>query len=97
MSADYRLSPLAEADLEDIWRYTLENWSANQADRYIGELIEAFEDLAAGRRSGRSAQDIRDGYFKQLVGSHMIYFRRRDEGIDVIRILHGRMDVARHL
>jgi toxin ParE1/3/4 len=97
MSADYRLSPLAEADLEDIWRYTFENWSSDQADRYIRNLIEAFEDLAARRRPGRSAQDIRDGYLKQLVGSHVIYFRRRDDGIDVIRILHGRMDVARHL
>ena len=30
----YRLSPLAEQDLEDIWLYTLREWSADQADRY---------------------------------------------------------------
>jgi toxin ParE1/3/4 len=28
----YRLSPRAEADLEGIWNYTVETWSAEQAE-----------------------------------------------------------------
>ena len=32
MAKPYRLSPLAEADLEDIWLYTFRNWSMEQAD-----------------------------------------------------------------
>jgi toxin ParE1/3/4 len=28
-----RLTPLAETDLEDIWSYSAENWTADQADR----------------------------------------------------------------
>ena len=35
----YRLSPLAEQDLEDIWLYTLREWSADQADRYYHSII----------------------------------------------------------
>ena len=31
--AEYRLSPAAERDLEDIWTYTVEHWGADQADR----------------------------------------------------------------
>lgn len=97
MSGDgYRLSPLAEADLEEIWRYTFERWSAEQADRYVLDLIAAFEDLATGRKTGRPV-DIRAGYLKQVAGSHVIYFRRVDACVDVIRILHGRMDVNRRL
>jgi plasmid stabilization system protein ParE len=30
----YYLSPLAEADLEDIWLYTFQTWSSEQADHY---------------------------------------------------------------
>jgi toxin ParE1/3/4 len=30
-------------------------------------------------------------------GSHVIYYRKSDIDIDIIRILHQRMDVSRHL
>ena len=39
----YRLSPLAEQDLEDIWLYTLREWSADQADRYYHSIISAMK------------------------------------------------------
>jgi toxin ParE1/3/4 len=93
---NYRLSPIAEADLEDIWLYTFRSWSAEQADAYHRDLVTAFGDLATGRKIGRTA-DIREGYFKYLSGSHVIYFRQAKHGIDVIRVLHVRMDVNRHL
>ncbi|ENN85974.1 plasmid stabilization system [Rhizobium freirei PRF 81] len=90
------LSPLAEADLENIWRYTVENWSIAQAETYHAEIVEAFEGLASGLKIGRPA-DIRDGYFKYAVGSHVVYYLLRDAEIAIIRILHRRMDVGRHL
>ena len=52
-SRAYRLSPRAEIDLEDIWLYTLERWSAEQADRYQNEIISALEALTKGDESGR--------------------------------------------
>ena len=96
MSGSYRLSPLAEADLEDIWLYTFKNWSEDQANSYHRDLVTAFDDLAAGRKIGRPA-DIREGYFKCLAGSHVIYFRKAKHGIAVIRVLHVKMDANRHL
>ncbi|MDK4714736.1 type II toxin-antitoxin system RelE/ParE family toxin [Rhizobium sp. CNPSo 4039] len=92
----YGLSPLAVADLEGIWRYTVENWSARQAEIYHAEIVEAFEGLASDLKNGRPA-DVRDGYFKYAVGSHVIYYLLRDGEIAIIRILHRRMDVGRHL
>jgi toxin ParE1/3/4 len=92
----YRLSPKAEADLEEIWLYTFNNWSLEQADRYHDSLVEAFENLANGNVSGRSV-DVRDGYFKYLVGSHVIFYRFAESGLIVVRVLHQRMDVGRHL
>jgi toxin ParE1/3/4 len=98
MSADrrYRLSPLAETDLEGIWLYTFRTWSIEQADSYHVGLVAAFEGLAAGHKTGRPV-DIRDGYFKYAVGAHLVFYRVSDLNIDVIRVLHQRMDANRHL
>jgi len=92
----YKLSPLAISDLEDIWLYTCTNWSAEQADRYHGDLVIAFEALAAERKIGRVV-DIRAGYLKYAVGAHIVFYRLSDSSLDVIRILHQKMDVGMHL
>lgn len=94
----YRLSPRAERDLEDIWLYTFENWSAEQADRYQNQIMAAIEGLVNGSRQGRPIDDIRPGYRKLAVASHFLFYRITDAGmIDVIRILHQRMDIASRL
>jgi toxin ParE1/3/4 len=93
MAAEYRLSPLAEADLEDIWLYTLNNWSLEQADKYYAGVIAAIEGLASGDRIGRDAGDIRAGYRKYGEGRHFIFYTVAGEKLDVIRILHKQMDV----
>lgn len=49
-----RLTPLAQTDLEEIWTYTYERWSLGQAERYVGELVAAFEALARGDKLGGS-------------------------------------------
>ena len=88
----YRLYPRARADIEKIWLYTLETWSMNQADSYINDIINVFDGLAKGTITGRTV-DIREGYLKHPVGSHMIYYRQSPSHIDIVRILHQRMDV----
>lgn len=95
-NGEYRLSPLAISDLEKIWLYTFENWSLEQADSYHGDLVAAFKGLAKGTKTGRPV-DVREGYFKYAVGSHFAFYRQSSTGIDVIRILHQRMDAQRHL
>lgn len=92
----YRLSPRALADLEDIWSYTAARWSPEQAESYHATIIAAFEGLAAGRKQGRPV-DVRAGYLKYPVGSHLVFYRLSEAGIDVMRLLHQRMDVSRHL
>ena len=91
-----RLAPLAEADLEDIWLYTFRTWSLEQADLYHAGLLAAFDDLCTGKRSGRPV-DIRDRYFKFAVGSHLVFYQLNGANLDVIRILHAKMDAGRHL
>lgn len=92
----FRLSPRAERDLEEIWDYTVEAWSQLQADAYLGQIFETLERLATGAEVGRPVI-VRDGYLKVPVGRHLVFYREGKDGVDVIRILHQRMDVDRHL
>lgn len=92
----YRLSPRAETDLEEIWSYTAERWSLVQAERYHAMIVAGFEKLASGEKRGRPS-DIRAGYLCYPVGSHRVFYTISETGLDVIRVLHQRMDVSRHL
>jgi toxin ParE1/3/4 len=91
-----RLAPLAEADLEGIWRYTSAQWSREQADSYLRDLAGAFLELASGTRTGKTS-DVRPGYLKCLCGSHVVYYRNHADRLDVIRVLHQRQDAERNL
>ena len=95
--AGYALSPAAQADLEEIWEYTARHWGTAQAERYMRDIQAACEAMSDGTVVGRSAEDIRAGYRKIVVGSHVVYFHERGGTLQIIRILHQRMDVARHI
>ena len=102
MNSSYALSPLAQADLSDIWDYSYSQWGADQADAYVLAIHAACEGLVAavaiGRLAGQSAEHIRMGYRKQIVGSRLVFFKSNASGVvDVVRILSQRMDVASHL
>ena len=92
----FRLAPAAKADLWKIWRYTAHSWSLEQAETYQDQLYVAFKGLAAGTKKAKDV-DVRPGYLKYPAGAHIIYFRDRGDRIEIIRILHGRMDAKRHL
>lgn len=93
-----RLSAAARRDLTGIWTYSAKRWDEAQADRYVRLFADSFEGLARGSLKGRSADDIRTGYFKLAVGSHLVFYRMGAAGvIEVVRILHQRMDIERHL
>jgi toxin ParE1/3/4 len=90
------LSRQAKADLDDIWQYTAKTWNEDQAEAYMRSLDAAFQMLVAHPKLGRSIEDIREGYFKFPVASHMLIFRINKQTVEIIRILHKSMDVERH-
>lgn len=93
----YILSPRAQDDLNSIWDFTEQTWSADQAERYIHDIHLACENIASGRKQGRSAEDVRAGYRKLGVGAHFLFYRTMPDGaIDIIRILHQSMDIPAH-
>lgn len=93
----YTLSPAAQADVEDIWHYTAKHWSRLQAERYTRNIQATCEALSDGSRVGQPADDIRPGYRKTAVGSHVLFYRMQGNTVEVVRILHQRMDIERHM
>ena len=89
-------SPAAEADLGEIWDYSADRWGPDQADDYIDAIRDACDALARGTKHGRPAEVLPD-FQKCLCGSHVIYFLDYPDHLDVIRVLHQRQDVERHL
>ena len=99
MRPGYKLSKRAEKDLAGIWRYTLDTWSQEQANKYLGGLLNACEEISkAPAFVGRSYEHIRSGYRKYSWGKHVIFYQIQCDGTILIsRILHEKMDYDRHL
>lgn len=91
----YRVSRLAEADIAEIYAYTVKTWSVAQADNYYATIFAAFEGLVTRAKIGHAAAI--DGFSALRVGSHSIFYRVADNTVYVERVLHLAMDVERHL
>ena len=90
------VSPAAEADLAGIFEHTLENWGSDQASKYIDLLIARFKWLTTNRSLWRPRDDLRPGLYGQYEGRHLIVFREVEGDLQIVRVLHQRMDPARH-
>jgi len=89
-------TPRARQDIEDIFDYSAATWGAEQAEAYIRGLQASLERLTRFPRLGRAIDDIRPGMRLMPVGSHVAIYRVSPEAIEIIRVLHKRMDTERH-
>lgn len=94
---DFRLTPAARSDLSSIWDYTRDHWGTDQAEAYIVEIRAAIERIVDDPRRGRPCDEVREGYRRYGIGHHLVFYMTRPDGIDVIRIMHERMDPSRHV
>jgi toxin ParE1/3/4 len=96
----YRLSARAEADLADIWVYSAGQWGIEQTDRYLDALLSRLVWLADNPALWKTRLDITEGLYSYPQQSHVIYFRPSDASaglLEILRVLHGRMEPAGHL
>ena len=94
----YRISEQAIKDLNAIWIYTLNKWSKEQADRYYDLIIGEIEFISDNFLTGKSAEQTRKYYRVTKIKSHLIFYRKIENDIvEVVRILHQRMDIKKRL
>ena len=95
--AKYRISEIAIEDLDGIWEYTFINWSKEQADRYHSLIMSEIEFIAENISSEKPINHIKQGYIVSYVKSHMILFKRNKGVVEIMMILHQKMDVESNL
>lgn len=93
----YRLSKEAQNDLKEIKNYSRMAWGDRQTKDYLSEIKSCLEKLVISPELGITRDEIIAGLRSLGVGRHVIFYRLGKTQIEVARILHGRMDVTRHV
>ena len=96
--SEYIISKKALEDINNIWIYTAENWSAEQANRYYDLIYDEIEYIVKNFEMARDFGKIRKSYRYSKVKSHLIFFKKdKMNEIEVVRVLHERMDIENRL
>ena len=95
----YKLHKQARAkqNLKKIWLYTYKKWGEAQADQYFDELDNGLKTLVQNPDIGKKRASIRDGYRSLQINRHVIFYKMAASTIQIVRVLHVRMDPERHL
>lgn len=95
---NYFLSKKALDDLNSIWNYTYYKWSEEQADKYYRLLITNCKSIADNPELGKAYELIFPDLQGIRVGMHIIFYKRiANNDVEIIRILHGSMDLENQL
>lgn len=95
--AMFKLAPSADSDLQEIWEYTENRWGAEQAGNYLRKLDRRMTYLARNPKRGKRRTELPGGPISYHEQKHVIFYRCKETGIEIIRILHGSIDFPRHL
>ncbi|MDO5670378.1 MAG: type II toxin-antitoxin system RelE/ParE family toxin [Corynebacterium sp.] len=91
----YRLTPAARHDLASIWDYTERKRDPQHAEAYLRSIQLAVESIAEHPKRGRPRHELRDGLRSFPAARRIIYYIVANTHVDIIRILHHRMDTSR--
>jgi toxin ParE1/3/4 len=85
------IRPQAENDLDEIWWHIAQG-SPQNADRFLDLIEETCIVISGYPNMG----ERRDELLKELrsfpVGNYLIFYIHLNDGIDIIRVLHGARD-----
>ncbi len=88
----YRISSLARLDLDEI-RDFIANDKPDAARRWLKKTMDQFRWLAANPLSGQARDDILPNLRCLSHGNYVIFFRLRQDSLEIVRVLHGTRDM----
>ena len=94
--AGFKLTPAAKRDLLNIGRYTKKQWGVKQRNKYLAQIDRRLHWLAVNPTLGKHRPDIKEGYYCFPEGMHIIFYIKRKKRIEIIGIVHQRLDVEKH-
>lgn len=97
MTYYYVLSEEAAVDIEEIFEFGEKKFGNAQAINYLIGLEELFKKLTNNPDIGRERNDIKKGLFSFPYSSHIIFYRKLDAKLRIVRVLYGGRDLMRFL
>lgn len=97
MSARYNIRRRALIELDSIRDFTRETWGTSQARRYVAELRQSFAAASLDPSRYPLIEGRTDGLRRIRSGSHIVVFIAEVGRIEIVRILHERMDIDAQL
>jgi len=92
--AKYYLTKKAVEDLTNIWNYTYEEWSEKQADKYYFLLLDSCQEIAESPNLGKKYENVKENLLGYKSNEHILFYQIvSNTEIEIVRILHGRMDL----
>ncbi len=85
-------SPEAAEDLLEIWQYIADDNEA-AADKLLNEIDAASKMLARNPKTGRERPELAPRLRSFPVGRYILIYRPIDEGVELVRVLHGSRDI----
>lgn len=87
------ISPQAREDLFDIWFYIAEDSTIN-ADRFTAKIVKKYEWLTENSEAGVKCDDLLPGLRSFPYAKYMLYYRVKNNTLELVRILHGSRDLG---
>jgi toxin ParE1/3/4 len=91
------VSPGASQDIDAVFDYTDGRWGLDQAITYTLGIKSTLQQICGGKRRGRRIPQLAAAYLSVSYQSHYLIYRETRQSIVLIRILHQRMNIGRHL
>jgi plasmid stabilization system protein ParE len=96
----FSLTPLAKADIFDIWSYIAED-SEDAADKVERAIFEACESVAKTPLSGHSRPDLTARHLRfwtlTRYPNYSVVYRPETAPLEIIAVMHGKRNIRRIL
>ncbi len=90
--ANYKISNSAKEDLIRIHQFGVSRFGEKQADRYFNSFFNSFEKIAKNPFAYEAVDHIKMGYRRCVSGVDSVYFRLKDDVIEIMTII-GKQDL----
>lgn len=85
-------------DLNKIWDYTFKKFSEKQADKYYTTVKMVCNGIGENPEIGKEYEGINKNLLGLKSGKHIIFYQQiSSDRIEIIRILHERMDLKNRM
>ncbi len=92
-----KITDTAKNQLVEIGEYTEQKWGALQKKAYLERIKENIYILSEDPERGRKRNEVKTNISSFAVGRHVIFYIYDNERIQIMAILHERMDFESHL